>query len=91
MKKTVELVEFKKLNNDIKTEIIDMWIDDIIETTDFSHVNHNSNLWKAYKECQRLQTPWFLGSYIWEKCERMVLKICRQFLYTVDGKYFVAK
>lgn len=91
MQRTIELIEFRKLNEDAQDKVIGMWVQNLIDTTDFTKLRRNSKLYKAYKECERMQTPWFLGEYVYEYCEPMIMKICKQYLYTADGEYYMAK
>lgn len=91
MEQTIKVMEFDKLDSTVKDEVIDRCIDDIIAFTDWDRLSHRTNLWKAYRECEEMRTPWFLGSYIWDKCKRFVLRTCREYLYTADGLYSVSK
>ena len=85
----VRVYKFNELDGDAQDRAINGEVDFIIETTDFNKLSKNSNLYKAYKRCSELKTPWFLGSYIMEHCENMVMKQVRQREYLVDGDVFV--
>ena len=89
--KIVELIEFDELSDKVQESIIDDTIRDIIDTTDFEKLNKNTKLYKAYKDCEKMSTPWFLGQYIWEYCKKMVLKECRGWLYSEDASIAEAK
>ena len=58
---------------------------DIILTTDFSMLDKRSNLYRAFKESEKMQTPWFLGQYIWEYCEKQILKTLKSHKYYENG------
>ena len=89
--KIVELIEFNELSDEVQESIIDDTIRYIIDTTNFEKLNKNTKLYKAYKDCEKNKTPWFLGQYIWEYCKKMVLKECRRWSYSEDGSIAEAK
>lgn len=89
--KNVELIEFDELSDEVQKGIINDTIQLIIDTTNFEKLNKNTKLYKAYKACEKMKTPWFLGQYIWEYCKKMVLKACRRRLYSEDGSIAEAK
>ena len=83
--KVLELIEFNELSEEIQNKIIINVIQSIIDTTDFEELNKNTNLYKAYRDCNKMRTPWFLGQYIWDYCKKRILKQCRNWLYSKDG------
>ena len=93
MEKTIniKLMEFKALPKASQETAINDVIQTIIDTTDFEHLNKNSNLWKAYRDCKKMQTPWFLAEYIWDYCKKMILKECRRWLYSADASMMELK
>lgn len=86
--KKIKVYDFKELKEDIKEKVINEFINMIIEMTNFEELNKNSNLYKAYKECKELQTPWFLGSYIWEYDGKNILKMCKSYNYLENGEIY---
>lgn len=86
--KKIKVYDFKELKEDIKERVIDEFINTIIKMTNFEELNKNSNLYKAYKKCKELQTPWFLGSYIWEYDEKNILKMCKSYNYLENGEIY---
>lgn len=66
VEKKIKIYNFKELKEDVQNKIIEDFINIIINNTNFEELNKNSNLYKAYKKCEELQTPWFIGQYIWE-------------------------
>ena len=42
---------------------------------------------EAGQRSERMQTPWFWGSYIWEYCEKWVLEQCNRAWYLEDGEF----
>lgn len=88
-KREIELFKFKELNKDVQESVINSTIDRLIETTDFSKLNHNSNMYKAYKRSVNLKTPWFLGQFIWEYCEKAVRKMLNEFYYDTYGTPYI--
>ena len=86
--KKIKIYDFKELKKDIQNKIIENFIDTIINSTNFEELNKNSNLYKAYKKCEELQTPWFLGSYIWDYDKKNILKMCKSYNYLKNGEIY---
>lgn len=79
-------MKFDELSEKVKERVINDFISLLIDITDFSTLSHNSNLYRAYKESDKMKTPWFIGEYIWEYCEKQILKELRKYRYTKEGK-----
>lgn len=91
MKKIVKefnIYEFNELKEEIQNKIIEREINYLIDFTDFSKISKNSNLYKAYKQCEELQTPWFIGNYIYDYCEKDILKKAKKYMYYENGDIF---
>jgi hypothetical protein len=43
---------------------------------------------KAIQDADRMQTPWFTGSYIWDYCKDEVLACCKEYDYLASGEVF---
>uniref|UniRef100_A0A6H1ZHI1 Uncharacterized protein n=1 Tax=viral metagenome TaxID=1070528 RepID=A0A6H1ZHI1_9ZZZZ len=61
--KTYELFSYDELSEEGKEKAIGDRIDFIIETHDWDKKNPYND---SYGKAERLHTPWFLGSIIWE-------------------------
>lgn len=86
--KKIKIYDFKELDQNIQENIINDFINMIVEMTNFEELNKNSNLYKAYKKCEELQTPWFLGQYIWDYDKKNVLKMCKSYNYLKNGEIY---
>lgn len=86
--KTIKIYDFKELDKNIQENIINDFINMIIEMTNFEELNKNSNLYKAYKKCKELQTPWFLGQYILDYDKKNILKMCKSYNYLKNGEIY---
>lgn len=64
---------------------INLWIEHI----PFDKISHNSKIYKVYKECEEMQTPWFLSEYILEQCKEQVLKELKELEFLADGELFI--
>lgn len=85
----INIFKFDELEEGIKEHIIDNIVSFIIDTMDIEkEKKKKSNLYKAWKKSEDMQTPWFLGSYIWEYAEKEVLELCRGNEYLKDGTVF---
>ena len=84
--KTINIYKISELDGNTQNKIINQYIDEIVETTDFENLNKNTNLYKAYKKSIQLKTPWFLGQFVWEYCQKQIIKDLKQDYYTIDGE-----
>lgn len=64
------IYRFNDLDTDAKNRALNEEIKFIIEYVDLERLDDNyavyPNLKKAYDECEKMKTPWFLGQYIYE-------------------------
>ena len=84
----INIYKFKELEEKIQEKIVCNYIDTLIEITDFTELNKNSNMYKAYKKAQEMQTPWFLGQYIWRYCENKILKDLNKIEFYKNGERY---
>lgn len=82
----IKVYKYTELKKEIQEKVICETIDFIIQVTDFENLDKHSNLYKAYKKANDLQTIWFLGSYIWEMAESYVLDMAKQNWYFENGE-----
>jgi len=94
IKQTITLYEFDELSQEIKDKIVCEEIDFMIEV-DVPEIwdeegkvvpkHKNSKLYKSCKECERNQTPWFIGEYIFKHMEPEIMARARSREYLKDG------
>ena len=71
-----EKAQLNALNNYIK----------VIAEYNTGNYSRYKNLERAFKECERLKMPWFLGKYIFEYCGNEIKKeLQNSFLFTGEG------
>lgn len=87
----LQIYKFEELPEEIQNKIVNNHINFMIETNRVDKVNKNSNFYKAYKESERMQTPWFFGQYVWEYCKESILKDLNQDEYLEDGAIFTER
>lgn len=87
--KKINVYKFNELNKESQDKVISDYIDFVVDTTDFDEISKNSNLYKAFKKANEMRTPWFLGSYIWQLCEKQILKEVNKYEYLENGEIFV--
>jgi hypothetical protein len=86
MSRTVrtKVYKFSELSEKAKDRVIEDRINDMVqyEWAEFK---------KAIDMSERMQTPWFTGSYVWEYCGKGIVAALtedQECKYTKDGKYF---
>ena len=85
----ITIYNFKELDENTQNKIINNYIDFLINTTDFTKLHKNTNLYKAFKDCKRMQTPWFINQYIWNYCKNQILKECKKYNYFKNGEIYI--
>lgn len=78
-------MKYRELSKEAKEKAIcdriELWID----TIPIDKVSHHSNYYRAYKESERMRTPWFFGEYIYEYCKNQLEKELRGLEFSEDG------
>lgn len=87
--KKINIYKFNELNKESQDKVISDYIDFVVDTTNFDDISKNSNLYKAFKKANEMRTLWFLGSYIWQLCEKQILKEVNKCEYLENGEIFV--
>ena len=87
MKKyTITVYNFNELSDEVRRKVIDDTIVFMMNT--ISYEEGSDEFKAAIDEAQRMRTPWFTGSYIWEKCKDEVLALAKHYKYCKDGRIF---
>jgi hypothetical protein len=86
--KNIKLVGFNELPKDRQDLVINDYINELVETTDFSKLDKHTNLYKAYNKCEELLTPWFIGQYVYEYCEKAIIKELKKYEYLESGAIY---
>lgn len=86
--KEIKLYKFEELKEYAKDRAITEYIDFITSTTEFSKLNKNTNLYRAFKKSEELQTPWFLGDYIWKYCKEDMIPKLKMMWFLESGEYY---
>lgn len=92
-----EVYSFDELSQDAKDRVIADEIDFMVQVECSNVYNadgkikpeyRNSGIVKAIKKSEEMMTPWFIGSYIWDFCEKLIMNRVRDNEYTEQGKIF---
>ena len=86
--KKENIYKFDELDETIQNKIIVEYIDFILNTTDMQKLNKNTNLYKAIKECEKMQTPWFIHQFVFDYCKKQILKVVKSYEYLANGKMY---
>lgn len=86
--KNYEVYKFNELNAEAKRKAIEDRINLWIETINIDEISKDSNLYKAYEESERMRTPWFIGSYIYEYCKEELEEELTDYEFLTDGQIF---
>ena len=90
--KKTEVFKLDELSEEAKenaiSDQIEFWIETLQDTIDQGLCS--DNLQKAINEAERLKTPWFLGSIIYEYCEAELIEEIKinEYEFTVEGKLY---
>lgn len=83
--KEYHIFKYNELCDDAKERAIYNYIDDMANDINWDTINKNSNLYKAIKKAESMQTPWFTYNYIYEYCEKEIMKNIRKLEFYEDG------
>src|SRR5512146_242474 len=71
---TFEIFPFDELSKEAQQKAIDNYIEFLVETADISSPEIDPDLKRAILTAERMQTPWFTGSYVWDYCQEWILR-----------------
>lgn len=86
--KECTIYKYDELSEESKNKAIGDYIEVLLDLTDFTTLNKNTNLYKAIKKAEEMRTPWFTMQYVWEYCEKDILKEMRRAEYYEDGNLY---
>ena len=86
---TITVYKFNELSEKAQKKAVGDYIEFIINTTDFDKLNKKTNLYKAFAECEKMKTPWFIGQYIWMYCQTQIKKELEKSTYFYNGEIFL--
>lgn len=86
--KKYEVYKYNELSDDAKNKAMNNFIKDLIEVISFEELPHDNKLYKAYKECERMKTPWLIGDYIYACCKDELEEQLNEYEFLADGTYF---
>lgn len=83
---TINIYTFDELSDEAKEQAISDHIDFEIETAG----DKDSYLQPAFDEAERLHTPWFLGSIIYEKFKDQIIETIKlnEYEFYANGKIY---
>ena len=84
MKKvTVNLYSFDELDEKAQCKVLNDTVSFLI---DVEGQDESSDVWKACKKANDMQTPWFAPQYVMEECKEKVMSLARADLYAKNGE-----
>lgn len=86
--KEYTIYEYNELSEDSQEKAIYDYIEELLNFVDFATLNKNSNLYKAIKKAEDMLTPWFTNQYVWEYCQKSILKDLKKSEYYEDGSVY---
>lgn len=86
--KEYTIYKFNELDEDIQNRVVSNYIEDWLCSIDYEKLNKNSNLYKAIKKAEDLQTPWFTINYVYDYCEKEILRNVKKEEYYKNGNLY---
>ena len=86
--KEINIYKYNELNEEAQNKVINDYIRFMLDTIDYENLNKNSNLYKAINKCEKMQTPWFIEQYVWDYCNKHILKEVKKDEYYENGDVY---
>lgn len=88
--KKYQTYEFNELSKDTQNEVINNFINFFIGEgiSSIGYDNLSENVKKAIDASEKMQTPWFLGTYLHEYANDEIMENVQNKVYLVDGSIF---
>ena len=85
--KTIEVYEFNELSESAKMEVINNHINFMLEVVEYKDMSENMKL--ACDKAERMKTPWFSGSYIFDYCIDEIMESVNGYSFLSDGSIYI--
>lgn len=86
VRKEYKIYEYQELNKDAQNKVVNDYINWIIERMPYSHMSPDMK--RAVNKSESMQTPWFVGSYIYEYAMEEILLYVETQSYLMNGDLF---
>lgn len=86
-----KVYKFSELSKPAKEKAINDRINDMIQYESADHYKNWPEFKKAIDKAEKMQTPWFSGSYVYEFCGKEIISTLEEnedCIYTKDGNFF---
>jgi hypothetical protein len=86
-----KVYQFSELNKTAQEKVINNCINDMIQYESADHYENWPEFKKAVDKAEQMQTPWFVGSYIYDYCGYDIISCLNgntNCQYTKDGNFF---
>ena len=84
--KQFEVFTFDELGDQARYQAINDEINFMLEVTDYDQAG--PELKKAIDKAEQMQTPWFVGEYVFEYCKTDILEALKGMSFLETGKMF---
>lgn len=74
---SLDVYSFDELSEEGRERAINDYVEFLMDTADINSPECDPDLKRAILQADRMQTPWFTESYIWEYCEKWILEDLR--------------
>ena len=86
VKITYETFSFDELSKLSQSCVVNKELINLMERVPYEDLTDNQK--KGVDEAEKMQTPWFTGSYIMDYAREEILDLCKMGTYLKDGSYF---
>lgn len=86
--KEYTIYKFDELDENTQNSVVSNYIQDWLYSVDYEKLNKNSNLFKAIKKAEELQTPWFTIQYVYDYNKKVILRNVRKEEYYKNGNLY---
>jgi hypothetical protein len=86
--KEYTIYKFDELDENTQNSVVSNYIQNWLYSVDYEKLNKNSNLYKAIKKAEDLQTPWFTINYVYDYCEKEILRNVKKEEYYENGNLY---
>lgn len=87
--KTYKVYTFDELDQKGRDKAIDNEIQYWIEMSNCESQDVPDEIKHAGEQAEKMQTPWFFSSYIWEYAKDFILENCKNYEYLSSGEIFI--
>jgi hypothetical protein len=84
--KTYDVYDYDELSGEAQNKVINDTVRFLLEVTEYDDLSPDMR--RAVDKSEQMQTPWFVGEYVWDYAQDEVVMVAKSYKYLSTGEIF---